>query len=226
MGYHYFSLGVYPDDGYLLCVCVRVLCSQKTQVKLCKPVYVGMSVLDLSKLLMFEFFYDILKPKYDERVKLPYTDTDSLILEFRTDDLYADMATMLDVYDTSNYPVGHDLHSQVNKKVVGKFKDELGGKVLQEFVGLRSQMYAYEAGDVSGMRAKSVKKAVLRDTIVMDDYVQCLHREESISRPMTGLRSHSHHIFGESIVKTALSPFDSKRYILPDRITTIPLNWS
>ena len=119
-------------------VCVCTCCySRKTTVTLCKPVYVGMSVLDLSKLLMFQFYYETLKPIYGGDVRLLYTDTDSLILEFQTEDLYADMGRNPDVYDTSNFPTNHPLYSEVNKKVVGKFKDELGGKLLKEFVGLR-----------------------------------------------------------------------------------------
>ena len=96
-----------------------------------------MSVLDLSKHLMYSFFYTTLKPRYGERVKLLHTDTDSLILEFQTEDLYEDMSEMADEYDTSNYPQDHPLYCTANKKVVGKFKDELGGKLLKEFVGLR-----------------------------------------------------------------------------------------
>ena len=123
-----------------ICLCtVLSTCSRRTKVKLCKPVYVGMSVLDLSKLLMYSFYYEVLKPKYNEKVRLLYTDTDSLILEVQTEDLYADMGEpeMADEYDTSNFSSEHPLHSNHNKKVVGKFKDELGGKLLKEFVGLR-----------------------------------------------------------------------------------------
>ena len=124
-------------------------CSQRTQVKLDKPVYVGMSVLDLSKTLMYQFFYNTLKARYEDRVRLLYTDTDSLILEFQPEDLYADMATMKEAYDTSNYPVDHPLYDATNKKVVGKFKGELGGKMLTEFVGLR---YVFEACPCMSLR--------------------------------------------------------------------------
>ena len=86
---------------------------------------------------MYSFSYTTLKPRYGERVKLLHTDTDSLILEFQTEDLYEDMSEMADEYDTSKYPQDHPLYCTANKKVVGKFKDELGGKLLKEFVGLR-----------------------------------------------------------------------------------------
>ena len=93
--------------------------------------------LRLSKLLMHEFFYDTPKQRYHEDVQFLYTDTDSLILEYRTTDLYQDMSTMLDVFDTSSFPVDHQLFSTATKKVAGKFEDELGGKLLKELMGLR-----------------------------------------------------------------------------------------
>ena len=117
-----------------MCVCY---CRKKIQVTLNKPVYVGMTVLDLSKHLMYSFYYETLKQHYGENVTLLYTDTDSLILKFETEDLYADMAKTADQYDTSNYAKDHPLYDLTNMKVVGKFKDELGGKLMTEFIGLR-----------------------------------------------------------------------------------------
>ena len=132
--------------------------NRKIRVSLNKPVYIGMSVLDLSKELMYRYYYFNLKSHYAERVRLLYTDTDSLILQLETDDLYADMMSDLDAYDTSNYPTDHPLYSQVNKKKVGKFKDELGGKMMSEFVALRSKMYSYN-GEESGQRPRVSKEA-------------------------------------------------------------------
>ena len=127
--------------------------SNRTKVVLNKPIYVGMSILDLSKTLMYDFYYNHLKELYGSDVKLLYTDTDSLVLHFFTDDLFDDMSEFLDKYDTSNYDQSHPLYSEKNKKVVGLFKDELGGKLITEFVGLRSKMYSY-SGEESGKRAK------------------------------------------------------------------------
>lgn len=183
-----------------------------------KPIYVGMSVLDLSKQLMYSFYYLSLKEQYGDRVRMLYTDTDSLILEMQTKDLYGDMSVtpeVFDLYDTSNFPPDHPIFSNANKKVVGKFKDELGGRAIYEFVGLRSKMYAYE-GEASGMRAKGVNKPVLASTINMADYVRVLEEESACSRTMPTLRSRMHRIYGESMLKTALSCFDSKRYIADD----------
>ncbi|XP_065188224.1 uncharacterized protein LOC135818999 [Sycon ciliatum] len=193
--------------------------NRKIRVSLNKPVYIGMSVLDLSKELMYRYYYFNLKSHYAERVRLLYTDTDSLILQLETDDLYADMMSDLDAYDTSNYPTDHPLYSQVNKKKVGKFKDELGGKMMSEFVALRSKMYSYN-GEESGQRAKGVKRSVTKKFTIRD-YERCLTERRTSAHPMTALRSHDHRIFTETVTKTSLSPFDSKRYIQPDGVSTL-----
>ena len=194
--------------------------NHKEKVLLNKPIYVGMSVLDLSKWLMYDYYYNHLKVKYADRVKLLYTDTDSVIVHVQTDDLYKDMLESAAIYDTSNYPADHPLYSTNNKKVIGKFKDELGGKVMTEFVGIRPKMYSY-AGEESGKRAKGVKKSVLRKTISHDDYRTCLLEKKVYARDMPGLRSYKHTIHGETVHKVALAPLDTKRYILEDGITTL-----
>ena len=190
------------------------------EVLLNKPIYVGMSVLDLSKHLMYDFYYNTLKARYGENVRLLYTDTDSLIVHVQTEDIYADMKKNLDEYDTSNYPADHPLFSNTNKKVIGKFKDELGGKVMTEFIGIRPKMYSY-VGEESGKRAKGVKKSVLKQTITHDDYRSCLFEKEVFHRDMPGLRSRAHTIYGETVHKVALAPLDTKRYILDDGISTL-----
>ena len=194
--------------------------NRKERVLLNKPIYVGMSVLDLSKHLMYDYYYNHLKVKYADRVKLLYTDTDSVIVHVQTDDLYKDMLESAAIYDTSNYPADHPLFSTANKKVIGKFKDELGGKVMTEFVGIRPKMYSY-TGEESGKRAKGVKKSVLKKTISHEDYKTCLLEKKVYSRDMPNLRSYKHTIHGETVTKIALSPLDTKRYILDDGITTL-----
>ncbi|XP_065193177.1 uncharacterized protein LOC135824374 [Sycon ciliatum] len=191
---------------------------QHTEIKLNKPVYVGMSILDLSKVHMYSFYYDVLKEQYGSRIRLLYTDTDSVIVHITTGDVYAEMD--LSLYDTSNFPTDHPQYTSANKKVVGKFKDELGGKSMVEFVGLRSKMYSY-IGQESAKRAKGVRKAVLANTITHKDYVDALLSHRVSARPMTGLRSHCHTVYEEVTTKVALSPFDCKRYILDDGMATL-----
>ena len=194
--------------------------NHKEKVLLNKPIYVGMTVLDLSKMLMYDFYYNTLKARYGENIQLLYTDTDSVIIHVTTDDIYADMQANISDYDTSNYQPNHPLFSTANKKVIGKFKDELGGKQMTEFIGLRPKMYSY-TGEDSGKRAKGVKKSVLRKTIQHDDYRTCLLEKKVYARDMPGLRSYNHVIKGETVHKVALAPLDTKRYILDDGITTL-----
>ena len=149
-----------------------------------------------------------------------YTDTDSLIVHVETEDVSADMLLDSDLYDTSNYPSDHPLYSTANKKVIGKFKDELGSRIMTEFIGLRSKMYSY-IGAECGKRAKGVNRSVLRNTITHDDYRDCLFGQQVYTRNMLGLRSHQHEIYGETVRRVALSPLDTKRYILEDGITTL-----
>ena len=115
---------------------------KKTKVKMNKPVYIGMSILDISKMLMYEFWYDYIKPKYENRAKLCYADTDSFIFYIITEDFFGDIAgDVKKWYDTSNY-VEYDkrpLLIGTNKRVYGFFKDELGRKIMKEFVTLRAK---------------------------------------------------------------------------------------
>ena len=134
---------------------------KKTKVKMNKPVYLGMSILDISKTLMYKFWYDYFKPKYGDRAKLCYTDTDSFIIHIITEDFFADISDDVERwFDTSNYdendkrplPIGK------NKKGVGLFKDELGGKIIKEFWALRLKTYSYLMGDDSEVKkAKGTK---------------------------------------------------------------------
>ena len=119
---------------------------KKVEVKMDKPVYLGQAILDISKSLMYEFWYHYIKPKYRDNARLCYMDTDSFIINIKTENFYRDIANdAKEWYDTSNYdenekralPIGE------NKKVIGLFKDELGGKIMAEFIALRPKAYAY-----------------------------------------------------------------------------------
>ena len=113
---------------------------QRDHILFNRPIYVGMCVLELSKLLMYNFYYDYLKVKYGDKCGLLYTDTDSLLLDVETEDFYKDMEKDLARYDTSDYPKDHPCYSEMNKKVIGKFKDECNGKPIEEVICLRSKM--------------------------------------------------------------------------------------
>ena len=142
---------------------------KKVSLKFNKPVYLGMSILDLSKTLMYDFHYNYIKPKYGERAKLLFTDTDSLAYEIETKDFYRDISSdVKSKFDTSNYPKNHPsgILTGVNKKVIGMFKDEAAGKQIAEFVGLRAKLYSYRVEEsYEEKKCKGVKKAVIKKTI-------------------------------------------------------------
>ena len=120
----------------------------KTKVKMNKPVYLGLSILEISKILMYEFWYVYIKPKYGNNVKLCYMDTDSFIMNIKTEDFYKDIANDVEKrFDTSTYEVNRPLSIGKNKKVIGLMKDELGGKIITEFVTLRPKTYSYLTDD-------------------------------------------------------------------------------
>ena len=120
----------------------------KTKVKMNNPIYLGLSILDISKILIYEFWYDYMKPKYNDNVKLCYMDTDSFIMNIKTEDFYKDIANDVGKrFDTSNYEVNRPLPTGKNKKVIGLMKDELGGKIITEFITLRPKTYSYSTDD-------------------------------------------------------------------------------
>ena len=112
-----------------------------TKVKVNKPVYLGLSILEISKTLMYEFWYNYIKPKYRDNVKLCYMDTDSFIMHIKTEDFYKDIVNDVEKrFDTSNYEINRPLPTGKNKKVIGLMKDELGGKIMTEFFTLRPKL--------------------------------------------------------------------------------------
>jgi len=118
---------------------------KKTELVFNKPVYIGMSILDLSKTLMYDFHYKYIKKKYGSKANLLFTDTDSHCYEIETEDFNKDIsADVQDKFDTSNFTPNHPsgIPTGINKKVPGMFKDEAGGEIITEFVGLRAKLYA------------------------------------------------------------------------------------
>ena len=197
---------------------------KKTKIYFNKPVYLGMCILDLSKTLMYEFHYDYIKEKYGDKSKLLYTDTDSLTYEIETEDFYRDIS--LDVerwFDTSNIPSDHPsgIKSGINKKVPGKMKDELGGKTMTEFIGLRAKLYSYKTLDEEETKkCKGIKKSVIENTISHEDYKNCLFDRKEQRRKMNVIRSRGHEVYSEEVNKIALSSDDDKRVIMKDGIHT------
>uniref|UniRef100_UPI0035D08594 hypothetical protein n=1 Tax=Bartonella sp. CL41QHWL TaxID=3243527 RepID=UPI0035D08594 len=156
--------------------------------------------------------------------------------------LNKDLNELKDYFDFSNYPRDHPLYDTIKKKVPGYFKDELAGEEMTEFIALRSKMYAYKMKELESSRPsvltpevskaivteseskklKGISKNVVKRDITFDDYVDCLEKSKSFNHKMRHLISEKHQIYLEEVDKKSLSPFDDKRFILDDGVTTIP----
>ena len=195
---------------------------KKTKVKMNKPIYLGLSILEIKKILMYEFWYDYMKPKYGNDVKLCYMDTDSFIMNIKTNDFHADIANDVENrFDTSNYEVNRPLPKGKNKKIIGLMKDELGGKIITEFVTLRPKTYSYLTDDgKEDKKAKGTKKCIMKKMIKFNDYKKCLLNDEVIFKSQQRFISKKHDVYTENINKIALSNDDDKRIVLLDKITS------
>ncbi|XP_049886984.1 uncharacterized protein LOC126381640 [Pectinophora gossypiella] len=191
------------------------------QIVLDKPIYIGFTVLELSKSHMFHFHYNVIKPFYKDRVQLCYMDTDSFLYLIHTKDFYLDIkSTFHSYFDTSNYDEQNQWCLPIkNKKVPGLFKDEMGGKIITDFVGLRSKLYCVKNCDQVIKKAKGVKSSVVRD-LTITDYEKVLFDNEIIKRKNILFKSIKHQIFTQSVNKVALSNSDDKRSICTDKIRT------
>ena len=145
--------------------------NEKTSVKMNKPIYLGLAILSLSKILMYDYWYNEMKPKYKDRIRLCYMNTDSFIIHIKTEDFYKDIADDVEKkYDRSNYAAERPLPMGNNKKVIGMMKYELGGKIMKELIGLRPKCYSYlaEDGDVD-KKAKGTKQCVIKKEIMFNN---------------------------------------------------------
>lgn len=223
------------DGNFLVGVAMHT-----TSVKLDKPIYAGVAILDLSKLHMYGFHYDRVKPMWGPRAHLLFTDTDSLCYWVETDDAYEDILyNCLDEMDMSETQTKNpnsfyefliddqkalvDANAAKNKKVIGKFKDETGGVPIREFVGLRAKCYSFVTEENhTESKAKGVNKHALKAYLTHQDYLEVLRKPIACSKSTTfhSFRSEEHLISTVEITKQALNKFDDKRYILPDGVLT------
>ena len=217
---NYHTINLISED-------LSIIEMKKTKVKMNKPIYLGLSILENSKILMYEFWYDYMKPKYGNAVKLCYMDTDSFIMDIKTNDFYEDIANDVENrFDTSNYEVSRPLTMGKNTKIIGLMKDELGGKVITEFVTLRPKTYSYLTDDgKEDKKAKGTKKCVMKKMIKFNDYKKCLFNDEVILKSQQRFISKKHNIYTENINKIALSNNDDKRIISSNKITSYPCGY-
>ena len=181
---------------------------KKAKVKMNKPVYLGMPILDISKTLMYEFWYDYLKPKYKDKAKLCYMDTDSFVINIFTEDFFEDINNDVERwFDTSNYDKNdkRPLQIGVNKKVIGMFKDELGRKIMKTFCALRAKTYSYLIeNDNERKKAKGVKRCLIKRRLMFENYKYSLFNDKIIMRSQLRFKSDYHDVYTEKVNKIAL----------------------
>ena len=214
---NYHTINLISED-------LSIIEMKKTKVKMNKPIYLGLSILEISKTLMYEFWYDYMKPKYNNDVKLCYMDTDSFIMNIKTNDFYKDIANDVEnMFDTSNYEVNRLLPRGENKKVIGLMKDELGGNIITEFVTLRPKTYSFLTDNgKEDKKAGGTKKCVIKEMITFNDYKKCLLKDEVMLKPQQRFISKKHDVYTENIIKIALSNNDDKRIVSSNKITSYP----
>ena len=198
---------------------------KKTETYFNKPVYVGQAILDLSKLLMFDFHYNFIQKKYSyKKARLLFTDTDSLMYELKTDDFYDDIKEDIKTrFDTSEYSPNHKsgIQTGLNKKVIGMFKDEVAGRQITHFVGLRPKLYSFKIEESNtNKKCKGIKKNIVKKEIEFEDYVDCLFSGEKQMRKMNVIKSEKHEIYSKEVNKLALSADDDKRILCKDKVNT------
>ena len=199
---------------------------KQVEVKMNKPVYLDQAILDIIKTLMYKLWYDYIKLKYGDNARLCYMDTDSFIISTKIEDFYKVIANDVEGwYDTSNYdendkrplPIGK------NKKVISLFKDELGGKIMIEFIALRAKAYAYLKEDGSKhKKARGTNKCIIKRELRFENYRESLLNNETILKPQQRFLSDYHEVYTEEVNKIAISSNDDKRLQTFDGIMTYP----
>ena len=190
----------------------------KKIVQLNKPIYAGFSILELSKYHMYDFHYNVMKPRYNENIELMMTDTDSLVYCINTEDFYKDMYNMKNYFDMSEYSKQNPIYDETNKKVIGKFKDEIGDKVIKEFVGVRSKVYAIMTEDPinnklnESKKLKGIPKMIVKKQITLNDYRDCvLENKDKIIDGIIGFRTKDLMNYTTIQSKVGLRNEDTKR---------------
>ena len=164
-----------------------LLIMEMKKIKMHKPLYLGQAILDISKTLMYEFWYDCIKPKYADKVRLCYMDTDSFTTHIKTEDFYKNIVNDVERwFDTSNYDEKDNRpHLKgINKKVIDKLNDEIGGKIMIKFYGLRVKAYSFlidgcsdddcEKNKITNKKAKGTKKYIVKRELMFKNYKDSL----------------------------------------------------
>ena len=167
-----------------------------------KPTYLGAAILDRSKLHLYKFHNDELRPLFDKKARVMYRDTDALFYVIETDDIYEDLAHLKHILDLSDYPKNHHLHSVSNKQVSLKSSDELNGDIVWEAVSLKPKAYSVETMQAVKQSAKVVSKHV-KKTLHHDQFKDVLKSNSPLRKLITSITCDKHSINITESNKTA-----------------------
>ena len=181
-----------------------------------KPIYVGFTVLELSKWLMYDFHYSFIKKHFD--AELLFTGTDSLTYEIKSEDVYEEFFKHKHLFDFRNYPEDSKFFDQTNKKVIDKMKDVFEGQLIDEFVRLKSKMHSLK--NIDGKESNTAKGVNI--VTEFNEFKDTLLNKKIIRHKMRRIQSKKHKMGTYEINKISLSCFDDKRFVLNDGIHTLP----
>ena len=202
---------------------------QRLKVLINKPIFVGFSILDLSKVMMYDFHYNVMKKKYGKNIELCFTDTDSFLYHIKTNDVYKDILQMKDKFDLSEYPKDSEMYDPTNKKVIGKFKDEVPVGTITEFVGLKAKMYSTKIYINDNKysekkRGKGISKHFMKKHISHENYRNAILGNDGMQNAQfKTIRAVNQKLYTFDISKTGLCVYDDKRIVLDDGITTLAI---
>ena len=183
-------------------------------LRLNKPNYFLLTVLELSKWLMYDFHYNFIKKHFD--AELLFTDTDSLTYEIKSEDVYEEFFKHKHLFDFSNYPKDSKFFDETNKKVIGKMKDESEGKIIDEFVGLKSKMYSMK--NIDGKESNTAKGVNIATEF--NEFKDTLFNKKVLRQKMRRIQVKKHKLRTYEVSKISLSCFDDKRFALNNGIHT------
>ena len=195
------------------------------RVELTHPLYVGSAILELSKLYMYNIYYNYFVKMYEQNVTLCYMDTDSFLLWIRGEenDPYEDVRHNSSLFDLSNFDKEDPVYSQEGFRKMGTLKSEFGSRHIKSFVCLRAKSYSILFDDEAEvLKSKGLKKHILK-TMTFHDYLAALHEAPTKRHEYKAIRSLKNNLFTVQTSKTGLSPFDDKRYVCsPETFDTLP----
>ncbi|VVC42688.1 Hypothetical protein CINCED_3A020940 [Cinara cedri] len=200
------------------------------EIKFDKPIYVGFAILDISKIFMYNFHYDVMKKTYGSKLNTVYSNTDFLVYEIRKNNFFDDLKyKLLTHFETSNYPKIHYCFDDCRKNQPGFFKDEMKSEILTEFLALRPTLYTYKCSKTEFEKAKGAKKYVIDKHMRFDDYKNILNAyinnsldiSNKATRNMNLIQSKNHLVYLKTVSKLVLSANDDKRVIMSDGINTL-----